>query len=147
MTTDATTKSEPRAGSAAPSQRVFTVPLHRIRRGRATGFAAAGMRPEPPPEKGPSRAALMLALAHDLQGLIDRGEVPDRATLARQLGLTRARITQVLDLLLLAPDIQEAVLLGEVSAATERLLRPAAQIPAWTGQRAALSVPRAATTP
>jgi hypothetical protein len=46
-----------------------------------------------------------LALAHHLQGAIDRGLVPDRATAARRLGLTRARVTQLLDLLV-SPDLQ-----------------------------------------
>jgi hypothetical protein len=46
-----------------------------------------------------------LALAHHLQGAIDRGLVADRAAIARKLGLTRARVTQLLDILLLAPDL------------------------------------------
>ena len=41
----------------------------------------------------------MLALAHHIQAAIDRGLVPDRSTVARQFGLTTARLTQVLDLL------------------------------------------------
>jgi hypothetical protein len=80
----------------------------------------------------------MLALAHDLQELIDSGEVPDRATLARQLGLTRARLTQILDLLLLAPDIQEQILVGDSGPATERRLRQIAGQLEWSLQRRAL---------
>jgi hypothetical protein len=41
----------------------------------------------------------VLALAHRLEAAIDRGEYRHRADLARQLGFTRARITQLLDLL------------------------------------------------
>jgi hypothetical protein len=48
----------------------------------------------------------MLALAHHSQGAIDRGLVADRAAVARKLGLTRVRVTQLFDLLLLAPDLQ-----------------------------------------
>jgi hypothetical protein len=42
--------------------------------------------------------ASMLALAHQIQGAIDRGELADQAEAARRLGLTRARLTQVIDL-------------------------------------------------
>jgi ParB-like chromosome segregation protein Spo0J len=52
----------------------------------------------------------MLALAHTLEAAIAAGEFADRADVARHLGFTRARVTQLLDLTLLAPDIQEAVL-------------------------------------
>jgi hypothetical protein len=55
----------------------------------------------------------MLALAHKIQQAIDRGAVRDRAEVARRFGLTRARVTQLLDLRLLAPDIQEQVLFAE----------------------------------
>lgn len=83
----------------------------------------------------------MLALAHELQRLIDKGEVADRATLAVQVGLTRARLTQILDLLLLAPDIQEDVLFGSgdrnAGPITERQLRTLVARSAWSAQRSA----------
>ena len=41
---------------------------------------------------------------------IGSGEFPDQAAVARHLGLPRARLTQPLDLTLLAPDIQERIL-------------------------------------
>ena len=66
--------------------------------------------PSPPeprtPIRRPAKVARMLALAHHLQRTIDNGLVADRAAVARKLGLTRARVTQLLDLLLLAPRIQ-----------------------------------------
>ena len=40
----------------------------------------------------------MLALAHHLQGGIDRGLVPNRAAVAWRLGVTRARVIQLSDL-------------------------------------------------
>jgi ParB-like chromosome segregation protein Spo0J len=82
----------------------------------------------------------MLALAHHLQSAIDRGLVADRAAVARKLGLTRARVTQLLDLLLLAPDLQLAVLaLEAVDGAepmAERTLRAVAHAGSWVEQRA-----------
>lgn len=111
------------------------------------------MPPEPrAPVRRPAKVARMLALAHHLQRLIDQGLVSDRAALAGKLGLTRARVTQLLDLLLLAPAIQEAVLTLEavdgVEPICERNLRSvvgardwAAQAPRWRNvTRAAIPV-------
>ena len=76
----------------------------------------------------------MLALAHKIQHSIDRGVVQDRAEVARRLGLTRARVTQLPDLTLLAPQFQEQMLLAEsidgVEPMSERDLRsPTYRIP------------------
>lgn len=121
---------------AAP--RVLTVSLRRVRRGRAVAFAPTEPEPMSPPKPRASRAAQMLALAHEFQRLIDEGEVTDRAALAAQVGLTRARVTQIMDLLLLAPDIQEDILVQGVcarSCAGERSLRGVARIGPWSQQR------------
>ena len=75
----------------------------------------------------PLQAAIMLALAHKIQHSIDRGVVLDRAEVVRRIGLTRARVTRLLDLTLLAPDIQEEILFTESvdgsELFTERRLR------------------------
>ena len=80
-------------------------------------------------------------LAHHLQWAIERGDVPDAATVARRLGLTRARVSQLLDLCLLAPDLQERVLeLDAVDGAepvSERALRAVAHAGSWEEQRVA----------
>ncbi len=85
--------------------------------------------------RGPSRTARMLALAHHIERLIEAGELSGYAEAARSLGLTRARLTQVMNLLLLAPEIQgriatEALILGE------RALRLAVGEPSWAAQPA-----------
>lgn len=89
--------------------------------------------------------ARMLALAHHLQDAIDKGIIADRASVARSLGFTRARVTQLLDLLLLAPDIQEQVLALEavdgVEPIGERALRDVAHTGTWVEQRAAMTIP------
>ena len=74
---------------------------------------AKAPEPEPTPERIP-RAARVLALAHRWRGLIRSGAVKDQADLARLVEVSRARVTQVMGLLLRAPDIQVAVLFGEV---------------------------------
>ena len=51
-----------------------------------------------------------MALAHHLERLVVTGVVKDYAALARLGHVSRARITQIMNLLLLAPDIQEAIL-------------------------------------
>jgi hypothetical protein len=56
------------------------------------------------------RITKLLALAHRFELLIRDGHVRDYAELARLGHVTRARITQVMNLLLLAPDIQEQIL-------------------------------------
>lgn len=93
------------------------------------------------PVRRPAKVARMLALAHHLQRAIDQGLVADRAAIARNLGQTRARITQLLDLLLLAPDLQDRVLalesLDGVEPVTERILRVVAHAETWVEQRAA----------
>ena len=96
--------------------------------------------PEPrAPVRRPAKVARALALAHHLQRLVDQGLVADRAALARKLGLTRARVTQLLDLLLLAPDLQVAVLELEavdgVEPMVERTLRAVAHRAYWGNQR------------
>lgn len=127
--------SPPKHNTLLAAPRDLTVSLHRVRRGRAVAFAAEGPVAEPPPSTRPSRAAQMLAIAHDFQRLIDSGEVPDRAVLAAQIGLTRARITQIMDLLLLAPDIQAAILVGLDTSGTERQFRRVARHLDWADQR------------
>ena len=123
---------------SAQNLRVFTGTLRRTRRGRATAFTSEPPPPPREPLRRPAKVARLLAMAHKLQRLIDEGKVKDRAELARQLGVSRARITQILDLTLLAPDIQEEILFMEavngVEPASERLLREFATLEPWSAQ-------------
>jgi hypothetical protein len=68
----------------------------------------------PPTRLYPARIARQLALAHALRRRLERGEFADFADMARQLGFTRARVTQLMDLLLLAPEVQEEILFLEL---------------------------------
>src|SRR5450432_4436876 len=56
------------------------------------------------------RISRLMALAHHLEHLVVSGQVKDYAELARLGHVSRARITQIMNLLLLAPDIQEEIL-------------------------------------
>ena len=76
---------------------------HRLSPGATTVGASL------PPGRIP-RIAKLLALAHKLDGLVRQGAIADYAALARLGHVSRARVTQIMSLLYLAPDIQEAVL-------------------------------------
>ncbi|MBI3725937.1 hypothetical protein HY251_18565 [bacterium] len=110
---------------ARPSKRI------RIRDGR---------RPGPSPDGSVPRIARLLALAHHYQDLLERRAVGDYASLARLTGVTRTRITQVMNLLFLAPDIQEEILFmprtikGD-DPISERTVRPLTVIASWDDQR------------
>jgi len=97
--------------------------------------------PEVEPGNVP-RISRLVALAIKFDDLIRRGEVEDYATLARFGHVTRARITQIMALLNLAPDIQEAILflprtLRGHDSVTERHIRAIAGIAEWHRQREA----------
>jgi hypothetical protein len=89
----------------------------------------------------PPRVACLLALAHRFEGLVQSGEVRGYADLARVGRVSRARVSQILKLLMLAPSIQEHILFlpprpagGE--SITERDLRRVVHEPRWDRQRA-----------
>ena len=108
------------------------------RRARAAGGDVAPGRPDaapaPIPERIP-RVARVLALAHHWQGLIRSGAVRDQADLARLVGVSSARVTQVMNLLDLAPPIQEAVLDGRTRhTMSEASLRRIRAEPLWASQ-------------
>ena len=86
------------------------------------------------------RISKLMALAIRFDGLVRRGEVRDYADLARLGYVTRARITQITNLLNLAPDIQEEILfLPRTVKGRDRLrekeVRPIAAVPHWSRQR------------
>ena len=130
----------PAPNKDAPKDRhILTGTLFRKRSSRVT-LSETPPLPKLEPVRRPAKVARMLALAHHLQSAIDRGLVADRAAVARKLGLTRARVTQLLDLLLLAPDLQQAVIGPEAvdgaEPMSERALRAVAHAGNWVEQRA-----------
>jgi hypothetical protein len=56
------------------------------------------------------RVAQVMALAIQFQDMIQRGESRDYADLARLGCLTRERMSQIMELIWLAPDIQQEIL-------------------------------------
>jgi hypothetical protein len=81
-----------------------------------------------------------MALALRCQQLLHDGHIADHAALARLGHVSRARVTQIMNLLLLAPAIQEALLfLPPVPRGRDpihlRALQTLAALPAWQQQR------------
>ena len=82
------------------------------------------------------RLARLLALAIRMEGLLRSGTIQDYAELARLGRVTRARMTQIMKLLYLAPDIQEQILfLPLLRGLNERNLRPITNRIDWDEQR------------
>ena len=107
--------------------------------------------PEVPRGRVP-RVSRLMALAIRFDQLIQDGVVVDQAELARFGRVTRARLTQIMNLLNLAPDIQEEILLlprtreGRVRV-SERHLRPIAAVADWRKQRRMWRSSRASERP
>jgi len=82
------------------------------------------------------RIARLLALAIRFEGLLREEKIRDYAELARLGQVTRARMTQIMKLLDLAPDIQEQILfLPPIKGLNERNLRRVVSRIDWDEQR------------
>jgi hypothetical protein len=98
--------------------------------GQSDGVSAAGSQPRIP------RITRLMALAIKFETMVGRSEVRDYADLARLGYVTRARITQIMNLLNLAPDIQESMLFGTwPTSGSERAVRTLCASVHWQDQR------------
>ncbi|OPZ83119.1 MAG: hypothetical protein BWY76_02430 [bacterium ADurb.Bin429] len=120
---------------AAPLRVEFTVHFARERAGRKV------LKVGPPPQHAERipRVARLLALAHHFDRLIADGVANDYADIARLAHLTRARVSQIMALRYLAPDIQEQIALFsadyEENLISEKCVRIVALEPNWEAQR------------
>jgi hypothetical protein len=126
-------------------QRAFHIDRERRGRKKVHAGLAEILAPRIP------RIARLMALAIRFDGLICSGMVSNQAELARLGHVSRARLTQIMNLVLLAPDIQEWLLFLPQSAHGSpgihiRQLQPIAGVLNWQEQRrmwtALLSDPR-----
>lgn len=96
------------------------------------------------------RVARLLALAIRVESLVRNGEVADYAELTRLGQVSKARLSQLMRMLCLAPDIQEAILLPATASGrdpvTERQLqrilaeadwRSVPEVSGWISERTA----------
>jgi len=87
------------------------------------------------------RVARLLALAYRIDGMIRSGELKNWTEAARLVGITRPRMTQIANLMLLAPALQEPLFLLPIPGATtgsltEHVFRPIAALACWHAQEA-----------
>lgn len=109
---------------------------------RQINRAPTKLAPADQPKRGRlPRITQVLAMALQFQEMINRGEISRHADIARLGCVSRERISQMMVLTWLAPDIQEAILrLPQVPGGrfpiTEGTLRKMARLPLWEDQRA-----------
>ena len=122
------TRPSPVANSLADPSRILTGPLF----------------PEPEasaaPRHQPARIARLLVEAHQIQQAIQHQKYSDQADAARCLGLSRTRVTQLLSLTFLAPDIQDDILqlkaVNQKEPVSEYEVRALCRHIIWAKQRA-----------
>jgi hypothetical protein len=124
-----------------PQTVVCRLPVRPPGRGQPASQAASAAPPHSVPRGRVPRISRLLALAHRLDKLVHTGVVTDYATLADLAHVSRARMSQILNLLLLAPDIQQALLflprtLRGRDPIHLRQLQPLAAVLDWGQQRA-----------
>ncbi len=112
----------------------------RARAGRKVMNSGKAPTPEAPLPSSIPRVSRLMALAIRFEKLVQAGEVRDYAELARLGHVTRARMTQIMNFLNLAPDIQEELLFLPRTERgrdpiREHHIRPIAAVPDWRKQR------------
>jgi hypothetical protein len=117
-----------------------------FRRSLRVGAEPTPPTPTPPPPVGRvPRIARLMALAIRCEHLLRSGAVPDASSLARLAHVCQPRMTQILNLTLLAPDIQERLLFldpveeGKPEVSERGLRRLCAEIE-WGPQRSLAKV-------
>ncbi len=115
--------------------------LHIERRGHgARKVLREGPAPKQPAPGRVPRVARLIALAIRFEEQVCKGEFADYAAIARAGRVTRARMSQIMSLLNLSPDIQKAILLLPVvergrDPVVMRDLMPIAMELEWSRQR------------
>ena len=105
-----------------------------IKRDRPTGKAAKREPQHEGQQDAVPRLASLLALAHKWEGMVRRGET-SCGGIARRLGLSSARVSQVCGLTLLAPAIQKSMLDEQPRTLSRAALRALSNEPKWSRQK------------
>ena len=113
--------------------------IHVVAQARGRKTIREGKAPNRPAGRVP-RVARLMALAIHFEGLLRQGVVASYADLADVGQVSRARITQIMNLSLLAPDLQEAILLLPMTGRGRDPLKladlqPIARRTRWDDQR------------
>jgi hypothetical protein len=99
-----------------------------------SGPAPVEQSTAPQPDGWASPTARYLAMAHAMERRLRNGTFADYADAGKWLGVTPARANMLAHLVLLAPAIQEAILLGDL-AVSEHVLRGVCRVAGWDEQR------------
>ncbi len=67
-------------------------------------------KPKPSTERKTPRVVELLRKAIEWQALLESGKIANQAEIARREGITRARVTQVMGMFRLAPEIRKYIL-------------------------------------
>ena len=119
----------------------FQLEKQRRRKGRMVRAAITKTAPRIP------RISRLMALAIRFEGLFQQQDGLTQANLAEFGGVTRSRLTQIMHLVHLAPDIQEELLfLPSSSRIVERTLRPIVRLVRWDEQRKLFATATASLT-
>ena len=123
----------------APIKIEGTIPIRRRRHGTGPEENEAGPASSLPPSRTP-RIARLMALARHVEELVRSGALDSYAAAARLGHVSRARMSQILSLLNLAPDLQEQLLFlphparGRAAPVLRHVLQVAAALD-WNEQR------------
>jgi len=103
-----------------------------------SGVPSSRGKLKPPREPKTPRVVELLRKAIEWQALLESGQIVNQADIAHREGITRARVTQVMGMLRLAPEIQQRILsipkMVRRPPITERMLRPIETIANYRGQ-------------
>lgn len=118
-----------------------TTEVHFVTRNRRKCLTGNEEPKQPSPQARVPRISKLMALAIRFDQLLRDGAVHDMSELARLAHVTQPRMTQMMNLLHLAPDIQEEILSMQAAPGgrdyvTERELRPLTKSLCWKEQRA-----------
>ncbi len=106
--------------------------VHFVRGTKGRKQMRAGNAPTAP-QRIP-RIARLMALAIHFDELIRTGKVKDQSELARLGQVSTARVSQIMGLLYLAPEIQEKLLFVQLKEVSEHRIRKFLSKPSWYDQ-------------
>lgn len=103
----------------------FPVDIKHVRRIRANRKRAM---------QSQSRLCQSLILAYQINNMFHARDLQGFQQVSQWFGFSPARLSQILNLLLLSPQIQEAILFSKEMTLTESLARKIALLPDWEEQ-------------
>lgn len=117
----------------------FQVHFRKGERGRRRMRTGAPKPPKPVEPGHIPRISRLMALAIHFDVMIRKGVIQDYGDIARLGGVSKSRVSQIMDLLNLAPEIQEEILFLPRAVGregiTERKIRPILTATHWEMQR------------